>query len=159
MGTCSIICRAGPHDQKWGPRHFLAAGSCCAELLPARHHPLMPENVLSDVELNVKLADLGLSTEFIGHKLSTFCGSLPYASPELFLGENYDGPSVDVWSPGVVLYRMVTGTLSFMGEGFWELKQLILSRHYHVPYFLSFECEKLLKKLMALNPHHKGTKN
>lgn len=46
------------------------------------------ENLLLDADLNIKIADFGFSNEFtFGNKLDTFCGSPPYAAPELFQGE------------------------------------------------------------------------
>jgi len=48
---------------------------------------LQAENLLMDRNKNVKLADFGFSNQFtVGGKLSTFCGSPPYAAPELFQG-------------------------------------------------------------------------
>jgi len=43
------------------------------------------ENLLLDGDMNIKIADFGFSNEFkLGSKLDTFCGSPPYAAPELF---------------------------------------------------------------------------
>lgn len=46
------------------------------------------ENLLLDADMNIKIADFGFSNEFVpGNKLDTFCGSPPYAAPELFQGK------------------------------------------------------------------------
>jgi len=46
------------------------------------------ENLLLDADFNIKIADFGFSNEFHeGSQLETFCGSPPYAAPELFQGE------------------------------------------------------------------------
>lgn len=45
--------------------------------------------------------------------LFTSCGSPTYAAPELVLGKQYLGTEVDVWSMGVLLYALLSGTLPF----------------------------------------------
>ncbi|XP_072365618.1 serine/threonine-protein kinase MARK1 isoform X2 [Scyliorhinus torazame] len=122
------------------------------------HRDLKAENLLLDADMNIKIADFGFSNEFtIGNKLDTFCGSPPYAAPELFQGKKYDGPEVDVWSLGVILYTLVSGSLPFDGQNLKELRERVLRGKYRIPFYMSTDCENLLKKLLVLNPAKRGS--
>ncbi|MEQ2275315.1 hypothetical protein XENORESO_001887 [Xenotaenia resolanae] len=71
--------------------------------------------------------DFGLSNtlkpeSFSLELLSTQCGSPAYAAPELLAHKKY-GSKVDVWSIGVSMFAMLTGTLPFTVEPF-NIKQL-----------------------------------
>lgn len=117
------------------------------------HRDLKAENLLLDGDMNIKIADFGFSNEFTpGNKLDTFCGSPPYAAPELFQGKKYDGPEVDVWSLGVILYTLVSGSLPFDGQNLKELRERVLRGKYRIPFYMSTDCENLLKKFLVLNP-------
>ncbi|XP_057710031.1 serine/threonine-protein kinase MARK2 isoform X11 [Corythoichthys intestinalis] len=122
------------------------------------HRDLKAENLLLDADMNIKIADFGFSNEFtLGNKLDTFCGSPPYAAPELFQGKKYDGPEVDVWSLGVILYTLVSGSLPFDGQNLKELRERVLRGKYRIPFYMSTDCENLLKKFLILNPSKRGS--
>ncbi|XP_028620411.1 MAP/microtubule affinity-regulating kinase 3 isoform X5 [Grammomys surdaster] len=122
------------------------------------HRDLKAENLLLDADMNIKIADFGFSNEFtVGGKLDTFCGSPPYAAPELFQGKKYDGPEVDVWSLGVILYTLVSGSLPFDGQNLKELRERVLRGKYRIPFYMSTDCENLLKRFLVLNPVKRGT--
>ena len=62
------------------------------------HRDLKAENLLLDADMNIKIADFGFSNYFRqDDQLTTWCGSPPYAAPEVFEGKKYKGPEIDVW--------------------------------------------------------------
>ncbi|GFT45651.1 hypothetical protein NPIL_362642 [Nephila pilipes] len=117
------------------------------------HRDLKAENLLLDENMNIKIADFGFSNYYESDKmLSTWCGSPPYAAPELFEGRQYNGPKADVWSLGVVLYVLVCGALPFDGSTLHSLRNRVLAGKFRIPYFMSSECEHLIRHMLIVDP-------
>ncbi|KAG8222366.1 hypothetical protein J437_LFUL002985 [Ladona fulva] len=100
--------------------------------------------------------DFGFSNHFHpGQKLSTWCGSPPYAAPELFEGKKYDGPKADIWSMGVVLYVLVCGVLPFDGDTLHSLRSRVIAGMFRIPYFMSADCEHLIRHMLVVDPERR----
>jgi len=122
------------------------------------HRDLKPENIFLDANMNVKLGDFGLSTKFEwGTFLTESVGSPNYAAPELLQRNcSYQGPEVDVWAVGCVLFAMITGTLPFdpgndAGSNFSALFKLIKSGAYRVPGYVSAEARSMISGMLTVD--------
>ena len=96
------------------------------------------ENILISKEGDIKIIDFGLSNLYSPRaQLSTFCGSLYFAAPELLNAKAYTGPEVDVWSFGIVLYVLVCGKVPFDDQSMPALHAKIKRGIVEYPSFIS----------------------
>ncbi|KAK7427124.1 Protein kinase [Neonectria magnoliae] len=122
------------------------------------HRDLKPENLLLDENLNVKIADFGLSNIMTdGNFLKTSCGSPNYAAPEVIGGKLYAGPEVDVWSCGVILYVLLVGRLPFDDEHIPSLFAKIAKGTYSIPQWMPAGAANLIKRMLVVNPVQRAT--
>ncbi|KZO97280.1 Pkinase-domain-containing protein [Calocera viscosa TUFC12733] len=122
------------------------------------HRDLKIENILISQSGNIKLIDFGLSNLYNPQNhLSTFCGSLYFAAPELLNAKVYTGPEVDVWSFGVVLYVLVCGRVPFDDQSMPALHAKIKRGVVEYPNWLSQECKNLLSRMLVTNPVLRAT--
>ena len=97
------------------------------------HRDLKPDNIMVEKDGKVKIIDFGLGTQVKpGQKLNLFCGTYPFSAPEVLLSRPYDGPKIDVWTLGVVLYFMVTGKIPFDACSIKRRVEGILAGKYSV---------------------------
>ena len=118
------------------------------------HRDLKPENILMDRDRNIKIVDFGMAALQPANKfLNTSCGSPHYASPEVIRAEQYRGDKADIWSCGVILYAMLTGTLPFDSAGDWrEVIDVVLTGDYVFPPGLSPQAEDLIFRILQPDP-------
>ncbi|BET02685.1 S_TKc [Nesidiocoris tenuis] len=122
------------------------------------HRDIKAENVFCGPRGIVKLGDFGFSTRVTGgEELRTFCGSPPYAAPELFRDESYAGRPVDVWALGVLLFFIVTGHMPFPADSIGGLKRSILLGVITAPAHLSVPCRTLIRGILRQVPKDRFT--
>ncbi|KAH7922538.1 Pkinase-domain-containing protein [Leucogyrophana mollusca] len=116
------------------------------------HRDLKLENVLLDERCRVKLGDFGFTREYErGVYMETFCGTTGYASPEMLQGKRYLGPEVDVWSMGVILYCLLTGTLPFDDDDEAIMREKVIKGEYEDPEWLSTDARDLIRNILEID--------
>ena len=74
------------------------------------HRDIKPENIALDIHNNAKLIDFGLAKQATDLS-QTICGSSYYVAPEVINSHQYDAAAADMWSFGMIVHMMATGTL------------------------------------------------
>ncbi len=116
------------------------------------HRDIKPANLLIEASGRIKLTDFGVariqdSGEATRTK-GTMVGTLKYMSPEQLRGLPIDTRS-DLFSAGIVLYQLLTGTRPFDGTGDYEIIQKIVGQEVTPPSTINPLLPPAIDQLMA----------
>lgn len=130
---------------------------CYLHSMDIVHRDLKLENMLIEKPgaINIKLADFGIATELKpGKKLSLMIGTINYIAPEV-IKKKYDN-KCDLWSCGVIMYILLSGTLPFNGGSKKRTLGLIMKGEYCLSGtnwdMISTEAKTLITNLLDPNP-------
>jgi serine/threonine protein kinase len=92
------------------------------------HRDIKPSNIMLDEKDNIIICDFGIAKVAYLANLTqrgVVLGTWEYTSPEQIRGNVVDGRA-DLYSVGIVLYEMLTGSLPYKGKDFWEIADRII---------------------------------
>ena len=126
------------------------------------HRDIKPENIMleskSSEDLSIKLIDFGTSNFIKNNQhLSMKIGTPYYIAPEV-LKKSY-GYECDIWSLGVILYMLLSGTPPFDGFDDQSILQKVKIGKYSLEgeswELISNEAKDLIKKMLTYSPENR----
>lgn len=125
-------------------QHDIAHRDVKLENIFLRDEPIKENSlVLGDFEL--------MSRWHPDRTLTQTVGTLYYQAPELFSSHRYLGPELDVWSTGVVIYTLLTGSFPFHNDDDSIAIHHILNTPLYLPSSLPKSAQELLLRMLDKN--------
>ncbi|XP_022905395.2 serine/threonine-protein kinase STK11 [Onthophagus taurus] len=121
------------------------------------HKDIKPGNLLLTLEGDLKISDLGVAETIDLFAEDDTChngqGSPAFQPPEIANGlESFPGFKVDIWSAGVTLYNITTGTYPFEGDNIYRLFENIATGIFTIPKEVDDQLRGLLQGMLHKEP-------
>ncbi|XP_049848742.1 uncharacterized protein LOC126316688 [Schistocerca gregaria] len=124
------------------------------------HRDLKLDNILLDNDSNVKISDFGHAGIYRkGWDLfsTPLVGGLCHLAPEQIAGRPYPGEKHDVWSLGVILFILLSGTPPFKATNPVQLIDDIQHLRYQLRPGVHADAEGLIRQMLTLDPNMRPT--
>ena len=122
------------------------------------HRDIKASNIFVGEGDHIVLADFGLSIEVQpGEKRTDACGAMPYRPPEMIRDQPYDPIKADVWSAGIVLFYVATGTLPWPTYSAQAVRDAILKGEVHIPEFVEPDIAETITAMLRPDENERPT--
>lgn len=123
------------------------------------HRDLKLDNMILNTQTNqITVIDWNFATEWQPNVYQNcFCGSPEYAAPEMFEGEPYIGPEVDIYAMGVILYSSVVGQMPTVVKKRRLRGYQIVNDKVWYPHEMNKELKQLLMGMLCRDPQKRWT--
>ena len=122
------------------------------------HRDIKLENILMTREYEIKIIDFGFGMYNPENKLQNFfCGTPNYMPPEIAFKKPYVGQKADLWSLGVLVYKMYCADFPFKGKNEKELYKAIKKGKFVMASYTPDYIRKIIIGMIDLDPNKRLT--
>ena len=122
------------------------------------HRDIKLENILLTKNNEIKIIDFGFGMyNPRNHLQKFFCGTPNYMAPEIIMKKEYDGQMADVWSLGVLIYKLFCADFPFKGKNEKELYKQIIRGKYKIKEYVPDYVKSIIEKTIKIKPKERIT--
>jgi serine/threonine protein kinase len=122
------------------------------------HRDIKLENILIKKNYEIKIIDFGFGMYNPENKLEKFfCGTPNYMAPEIAEKKPYIGQLADMWSLGILVFKIYCADFPFKGKNEKELYKAIKTGKFTMASYTPEYAKKIITSLIVLNPNKRMT--
>ena len=120
------------------------------------HRDIKLENILITKNYDIKIIDFGFGIYNPRNYLQKFfCGTPNYMAPEIVMKKEYIGEKADIWSLGILLYKLFCADFPFKGKNERELYKNIIRGKYRIREYVPLCVKDIIKKMIVSKPEQR----
>jgi len=120
------------------------------------HRDIKLENILLTRNNEIKIIDFGFGHYNPRNYLQKFfCGTPNYMAPEIIMKKEYDGEKADMWSLGILLYKLFCADFPFKGKNEKDLYKQIIKGKFKIKEYVPDNIKYIIEKILRPKPHQR----
>ena len=122
------------------------------------HRDIKLENILMTKEYEIKIIDFGFGMLNPENRTQYFfCGTPNYMPPEIVEKKGYIGQRADLWSLGVLIYKIYCADFPFKGRNEKELYKSIKRCEFYIVNYVPDNVKRVIRALIEYDPFKRPT--